>query len=266
VRDRLGREREALRPLPAVLPATCIRDTVRIKQVLRGKLQNKSLLSSVKVRTSRCDHRDLSRSHSRCGRRFTYCRARTRLWQARSDSGPASFQRSADIQAPCSCALKSFVTAAFITRCNRCSAVTLKTTRLAPENGSCALSRYLKTTRWKTYAGINGVYDFRDGSQRGITANAAVVVNGIPIVIRGPASAERAVTRENRSCLSPNACSAPERGRHRLEGRHLSRSCQERGDGVYSRQVKGFTNDETGTTICPAGARVPAVEHASHIP
>jgi hypothetical protein len=94
------------------------------------------------------------------------------------------------------------------------------------------------------YAGINGVYDFRDGSQRGITANAAVVVNGIPIVIRGPASAERAVTRENRSCLSPNACSAPERGRHRLEGRHLSRSCQERGDGVYSRQVKGFTASE----------------------
>jgi hypothetical protein len=32
VRDRLERERSALRPLPVVLPATCIRDTVRINK------------------------------------------------------------------------------------------------------------------------------------------------------------------------------------------------------------------------------------------
>lgn len=32
VRDRFGRERDALRPLPAALPATCIRDTVRINK------------------------------------------------------------------------------------------------------------------------------------------------------------------------------------------------------------------------------------------
>ena len=32
VRDRFEREREALRPLPAALPATCIRDTVRINK------------------------------------------------------------------------------------------------------------------------------------------------------------------------------------------------------------------------------------------